>query len=81
MLRIQRSDESFFVLSFLKKWSMEKIILFFFEACRYASSLCTGELGRPSFPDWGLSLSIINTLLIVNFSVDYQVVVEDQFRS
>ena len=36
---------------------------------------------RPSFPDWGLNLSIMNTLLIVNFSVDYQVVVEDQFRS
>ena len=59
----------------------KKSFFFFFEACQYASSLCTGELGRPSFLDWGLSLSIINTLLIVNFSVDYQVVVEDQFRS
>ena len=58
----------------------KKSLFFLYEACRCASSLCTGGLG-PVFLTGGLSLSIINTLLIVNFSVDYQVVVEDQFRS
>ena len=58
MLRIQRkhSDESFFAKTLsltvnsynelLMKWSMEKNHYFFlYEACRCASSLCTGGLG------------------------------------